>query len=481
MNLFERAAALIADDMLIESAETLEMRRNMIKAQLKNLNTLCGYSPNVDYFLNSDVEFQLSAIDDYLRDIKELATMYIDSGNKFNSAKIKKFLATINTSSIKSKRPWEVAYFNTAFEKMAFSRITTHVTLMDLLKPTENLFNKDLFTELGTLTWAQTADQEIEKVIESRLNLKTMGTKAYKRKEKSEKVKAFKDECEKRNDELLAATDGRFKFVKGNGGSAKPMLLDLKQKLQLTLSNEKQQGEGIYDKALNEVFANGTTEELVSWIKTLFRISYGNFFTNRMTLTPDVRFTHKGDAIVAAIPDMFRETGYVGGLSGTKQINGSSSEEDDSDVVYNNCVLHFINLSEGTDVNGARYGHSKAQAMKHGEPYYNEYNPKDDEILIISPDSALNKSYTKDDVIHIFFEIDADAVGENDKESASNYSFLGVYSNAAVQPTEDREGECAYYTTPDGISDNHVLNIKGSVTSVQEAVKLLRKCGYIVD
>ena len=258
------------------------------------------------------------------------------------------------------------------------------------------------------------------------------------------------------------------------------MLLDLKQKLQLTLSNEKQRGEGIYEKSLNDVFANGTTEELVSWIKSLFKISYGDFFTNRSTLTPDIRFTHKGDAIVAAVPEMFRETGYVGGLSGTKQINGAESDEDDSDIVYKNCVLHFINLSEGTAINGARYGHSKAQAMKHGEPYYNEYNPADDEILIVSPDSALNKSYTKDNIIHIFFEIDATAVGENDKESASNYSLLGVYSNAAVQPTEDRQGECAYYTTPDGMTDNHVLQIKSVSSAVQEAVKLLKSYGYIV-
>lgn len=480
MNIFECAAALIEDNILDES-EKLDMLKSMIQAQLKVLNSLCGYSPNIsDELMNSTSEYQLSAINGFFTDAKNLAKMYVDGGNKFNSAKVKTFLASINTSSVKSLRPWEVAYFNNAFDNITSARLTTSVTAADVLKPTENLFTKNMFTTLGTEIWSQAGDGKIMDMLQARANLKTMSTKAYKRKEKSEQVKAFKDECEKRNEEILAATDGRFKFVKGNGGNAKPMLLDLKQKLQLTLSNEKQRGEGIYEKSLNDVFANGTTEELVSWIKSLFKISYGDFFTNRSTLTPDIRFTHKGDAIVAAVPEMFRETGYVGGLSGTKQINGAESDEDDSDIVYKNCVLHFINLSEGTAINGARYGHSKAQAMKHGEPYYNEYNPADDEILIISPDSALNKSYTKDNIIHIFFEIDATAVGENDKESASNYSLLGVYSNAAVQPTEDRQGECAYYTTPDGMTDNHVLQIKSVSSAVQEAVKLLKSYGYIV-
>lgn len=467
MNIFEQAAALIMDDFVNESMAS-DMYKNSIKKKLEQLKTACGYEPKLDpEVLNSDNEFQLKSYANFLTDIQSLYKIYVEGGNKFNGAKVKKFLLEINNSRTKNERPGEVAYFNMAFDLLSTSRKTGSVSIIEIIKPTEDLFASFFKPEAAEI-WESAAEQAIENLIA----VKATGTKTYKERQRRDVAQAFKENCERRNAELKEATNDTYQIVKGNAGSARPMLIDKKKKLQLTITSAKQQGGdeygSLYKYSLADVYGNGSIEELVEAIKYFFKEEYGYFYDDPTELDDTVRFTHKGDAIVAVAPELFNENGYVGGLSGTKQIS-------------NDIILHFVNLSEGKTENGGRYGHSKVENDEGENPYYNEYNPADGELLIVSEDDKMNKSYLDENAKHVVFEIDA--AGTSEKESASNYNFLGVFSKVAEQERENGGYMVNYVLESDTleISGHSAGEVTIESKKVRNALKLLKENGYLVE
>lgn len=467
MNIFEQAAALIMDDFVNESMAS-DMYKNSIKKKLEQLKTSCGYEPKlVPEVMESDNEFQLKVYSDILTDIQQLLGLYTAGGNKFNGAKLKKFLESLNAPRNKQQRPGIVAYLTTAFGLLSASKKTGAITCQQIIKPTEDLYVYCFKPEEKEM-WQSAAESAIDEII----RIKATGTKAYRERQRKDVANAFKENCELRNAELKDATNDTYQIVRGNAGSSRPMIIDKKKKLQLTVTSAKQQGRDeygeLYKYSLADVFGNGTIEELVEAIEYFFKAEYSYFYDDPTELDDSVRFTHKGDAIVAVAPELFSEKGYVGGLSGTKQL-------------ANGTVIHFVNLSEGRTEKGARYGYSKVENSEGENPYYNEFNPNDGELLIVSEDDKMNKSYLNEDVDHIVFEIDA--AGAPDKESTSNYTFLGVFSKVTEQARDNGGYMVNYVLESDTleVSGHSAGEVTTESKKVRNALKLLKENGYLVE
>ena len=467
MNIFEQAAALIMDDFVNESMAS-DMYKNSIKKKLEQLKTACGYEPKlVPEVMESDNDFQLKVYSNILTDIQQLLEVYTAGGNKFNSAKLSKFLTALRDSRNAQERPGIVTYLDTIFKKLAESKKVSSTTIQEVIKPTENLY-VHCFKPEEKMAWQSAA----EKAAQDILNIKMVGTATYRKRQRTDVANAFKENCELRNAELKDATNDTYQIVKGNAGSSRPMIIDKKKKLQLTITSTKQQGRDeygeLYKYSLADVFGNGTIEELVEAIKYFFKAEYNNFYDDPTELDDSVRFTHKGDAIVAVAPELFSEKGYVGGLSGTKQLADGT-------------VIHFVNLSEGRTEKGARYGYSKVENSEGENPYYNEFNPNDGELLIVSEDDKMNKSYLNGDVDHIVFEIDA--AGAPDKESTSNYTFLGVFSKVTEQARDNGGYMVNYVLESDTleVSGHSAGEVTTESKKVRNALKLLKENGYLVE